>query len=275
MKKVILIIIKKIINLKWYFQRIHIKHLLINNLQNNVSKLDDILIIAPHADDELIGCNELITNKKLSLEVFYCSLLGSNYTKDNQKIREQEFRNYMSICNRNYTIAKNSTWEEELFRYIDYRRPKYIFLPSFVDWHDEHRLVNLKLLDALDQIGYEPQICWYNVSLPIPAKYVNAYSPLDKRKQRAKWLQLKQFYPSQSHMDIGRFKFIEANCNYKKYGIVEPYILMNYANWQSVMSLLLPHEKLLSDLKFTVGNIREMYLFTNQLYLTGFKCNDL
>ena len=67
----------------------------------------NILIIAPHADDEYVGCCEFIRQyrKNNTIHVFLCSFLGSNSNKENRITRENEFAESCRRLGLEYTIA--------------------------------------------------------------------------------------------------------------------------------------------------------------------------
>ncbi|WP_313027269.1 hypothetical protein [Soonwooa sp.] len=54
--------------------------------------LKNILILAPHADDEWIGCSQVISKAEEST-VYYYNFLGKNYHQENETIRQNEIRN--------------------------------------------------------------------------------------------------------------------------------------------------------------------------------------
>lgn len=253
-------------DLRWYVQRYSIRHLLKTNITLPISSIDRVIVIAPHADDELIGCYGLLTNKYITLKVFYCSLLGSNYSKTNHDRREEEFLSYMSNIGREFVIAKNDDFSEELEAIIREDQPQYIFLPAFIDWHDEHRLVNLKLYSILNRIPFDGKIGWYNVSIPIPGLYTTSLFPISRNEQNEKWDCFEKFYSSQKNLDICRFKFIEANCRFKKLGIAEKYIIMDKEIWFSAIKRLRPYEKQLSAIKKSIGDIKKMFVEAAKFY---------
>lgn len=171
---------------------------------------DRILIIAPHADDELIGCYSIISRYTDNVHVCCCSLTGSNSSVNNKNTREHEFTEFCKALKVNYSILQgrlDKSMEELLLSY----KPTVVFLPSFIDWHDEHRLVDKILEDILKKILSPPQVIWYQVSVPISIKAINSYMLLGREKQKLKWKLFGTFYQSQNHLNTRRFSFLEKH----------------------------------------------------------------
>lgn len=222
---------------------------------------EEIVIIAPHADDELIGCHQLITNYARRITVLYCGYLGSNQSESNRIIRQQEIKNYCQMQGCKLIISTPQAVGYDIKRALVERRPQYVFLPSYVDWHDEHRLVNEVFIENCGD--YKGYIAWYHVSMPIPGKFINAYSSMNKEQNNRKWDLMKQVYVSQLHMDIDRFRFVENNNN--KYE--ETYCVLASDQYSKTLNALKKMEaKRMYDLKNTLGNIRKMYELTNCIY---------
>lgn len=226
----------------------------------------NILIIAPHADDELIGCHQLINANKNNVTIFYCALLGSNSSLDNRKCRRNEFREYVKSIGCNSYIADSSKLVEDMVNCITMSSPTCIMLPSYIDWHPEHRLVNqlvFKIVSSMYDSGLT--IGWYHVSLPIPPKYINCRIAMDKTMFRVKWNAMKEYYPSQMHIDIDRFKYIERLFSSNEYAN-ETYITMPLDQWKQHIERGYVLVERINAMKSIVGNIREMYHQTASLY---------
>ena len=144
-------------------------------------------------------------------------------------------------------------------------RPSKVFVPSFIDWHPEHRQINILLSEALNEIDYSCHIGWYHVSLPIPASIVNCASLMKEDEYSNKWKAMLQCYPSQLHMDIKRFMFIEKQVSDGGYA-VETYYVQSKEEWLSSLQILCPYEERMCQLKQTLGNMFQMYNQTNDYY---------
>ena len=55
-----------------------------------------ILVVSPHADDELIGAFCILSTFNQNCEMFYCGLLG--YDAENQIIKETRCAEYIKFC---------------------------------------------------------------------------------------------------------------------------------------------------------------------------------
>lgn len=239
----------------------------ISGISSTVSDLqfddnDRVLIIAPHADDELIGCHTLITNHIEQTKIFYCQFLGSNASDKNRAARESEFCGYMqNLGTDNFVIADNDKLEIQLRDLIGQYKPTYIALPSFIDWHPEHRNINILLSEIISD-NASISILWYQISIPIPAQYVNVVYRMNNRCFLNKWSSFNAHYHSQRHMDIGRFKFIEKTCCRSS----ETYLIQNTTKWKDNVLRLRAIEPDLNSLKETLGNVGKMYRQSERYY---------
>ena len=222
-----------------------------------------ILVIAPHADDELIGCHQIISHYTNNVTVFYCSYLGSNHDESNRVIRENEIREFTKHKNVDLVTSCPSNVPRDLVDIIRALQPEIIFLPSIVDWHPEHRLVNTKLADIInvcpDTIG------WYHVSMPIPREYINAYCSMTTEQLMTKWSEMRTFYHSQLHMDLERFILVERLTG-KKETAIESYLLLSKDDFVRKVENSRFYEKELNSLKSTLGNLNFMYDKTLKIY---------
>lgn len=234
-------------------------------MENNVNIEGPILIVAPHADDELIGCHQLVSNSNVEVTIFYCGFLGGNNSKENQIVREREIRAYAESQHRNLVISTSDDIEKDIEEVIKDQQPAFVFLPSFIDWHPEHRLVNILLANVIRKMDFQCKIGWYHVSLPIPAEVVNYMSPMSEEQFLYKWGTMVQCYPSQLHMDIKRFKFIERQVK-KRYYAIETYYVQPVEKWDHSISTLKPNEYLMDEMKHTLGQIDKMYKQTMLFY---------
>lgn len=244
---------------RWYYQK---KSLNISKLSSNSFKVlpeGNILVLVPHADDELIGCHNLIKSHLNRIHIFYFSFLGHNYNEDNRSVREEEFRNYMHHIGAKYVISSPKNYSEDLSKVISKIKPSTIFLPSYIDWHPEHRLVNHALANCLKIIHLKPLIGWYHISLPIPSDHINYGIPMNSLEHNEKWEYLKKNYPSQQSMDTERFKFIETLFVDQDGKILEVFEMLNIQHWYSAISIFSKQESNLNNTKVFLGDIRKMY----------------
>ena len=159
----------------------------------------------PHADDELIGCFQLLKTIKGGV-VVNMDMPGGDDDLLHQ-IRYKEFVNHMNSLNIKYLnidIDKESALKKILLEY----KPLYIFVPSCVDWHNEHheviRILRSAICKSIDET-WMPNIAMYQVSIPIYFERVNLAVPMNRKQLNAKWNSFEEYYVSQKHLPLLRF----------------------------------------------------------------------
>lgn len=173
------------------------------------------LIVAPHADDEWIGCYSVLMNTK-SPDVFYCRFYGNDYSELNKTTRDSEILE-CAKQNRYNIIRSNINDRESSLRDVLARGYNSIFVPSPFDWHPEHR-ATFKMVYELLQLEVQlPSIYVYQISIP-QRNYQNLFvSELNFEDQKKKWLSFERIYKSQV-MPVYRYKLQErlnvANTDY-------------------------------------------------------------
>lgn len=114
----------------------------------NISKEDKILIIAPHPDDESIGCGGLISlyPSQIDIVVMTDGSRGDiNKTlKEMKIIRKQEFMNALEKVNINSYVFLDYPDGELIFHpncmsEVDIRKYTKIFVPHYSELHADHR----------------------------------------------------------------------------------------------------------------------------------------
>ncbi len=182
------------------------------NLINPITETDRILILVPHADDELISCHSLIKSNLKSAKLFFCSLTGTNSSLINKIIRNEEFDRYCKAIGIDYFIPEsNDLLFEKFAQSIAEYNPTIICLPSFIDWHKEHILMSELLYRFLSNGGNNNirGTLVYSVSFPMHYKFVNTVCPMSNKEQSKKWKLFKSIYKSQSMIPVYRFKLWE------------------------------------------------------------------
>ncbi len=233
------------------------KHKMINNVDFN---LDRILIIVPHADDELIGCHEFIRKHKKNVLLFYCGMLGINLSKQNKLIRQKEFINYCKSENILYKLHKDDIYSDIKDAIISYK-PNVIFLPSYVDWHKEHRLVN-EIVNSIfekDCLSVN-MIGWYQITVPINKDFINYSVSMSRKAQNEKWKRFRTFYNSQWHLPIRRFKYSERLCGLLLCSFsAEVFTVMEVQNWKKYLNILRT-KQVLMDIRILQNKISNLQI---------------
>ncbi|MBQ7075630.1 MAG: PIG-L family deacetylase, partial [Clostridia bacterium] len=201
---------KQIKKLQWRIQTRNINVSLTNatKIENEFS-LDSnkkILIVVPHADDELIGCYSIVKKYCKNTIVWYSGMTGDDTNEANKNTRKQEF---LKFCRKMgvESVTCNGDIKEELQRTFYKYRPEYVFAPSVIDWHQEHRKLFFSVTDVLRDT--DAQLYCYQVTVPITQKYITHYSELTKEEHKTKWQVFKDTYISQKFMSVLRMKLNE------------------------------------------------------------------
>ena len=125
------------------------------------------LIIAPHADDETLGCGGTILKLKKRKESVNCIIL-SNYNKiNNKKLYNQRLKElskikkhykfdsfYLGEFTANTLDNNNKTKIISLLKIISNIKPKRIFVPYYNDAHSDHKtvLIVVSLFKSFDTL---------------------------------------------------------------------------------------------------------------------------
>ena len=166
-----------------------------------------IIILAPHSDDEWIGCFTILKKQRDNVTVVNMDMEGGDNDALHTK-RYDEMKTAAESCG--YKLKKiegnKVNW---LSDYITNHSPEYVLVPCYYDWHDEHYEVMDVLKEALETSKIDTNVVMYQVSIPMPPSLINCYHCLDKNEHEEKWRLLDVYYPSQSFLPTLRFKLNE------------------------------------------------------------------
>jgi len=182
-------VIKKIFNFYTKLKTIYPEQL-------NIKSTDKILILAPHADDESIGCGGLLLNHANQCDVIFLTD-GRHGDKDIEPskmidIRKKEFENVMEKLNvNNYRLLgiedTKLTDNYNIFKTIDFDSYDYIFIPNHLDQHPDHKAVIKHIKKAYSEniINDKIKIAMYEVwgTLPLPNFYIDLSSMIEEKKE--------------------------------------------------------------------------------------------
>lgn len=169
------------------------------------SDLKNILILAPHADDEWIGCSQVISKAEEST-VYYYNFLGKNYHQENETIRQNEIKNVSKKTGFKLIVSTNRENHSDLKELILENNFTAIFIPFPLDWHPEHIKVNDIALEILKKIDLSVPLYFYHISVPTPESMRNCYYlPLSKKEIQTKIKIFDDCYISQKNTPIRRF----------------------------------------------------------------------
>lgn len=155
---------------------------------------DKILILAPHADDESIGCGGLLLKYPEQCKVVCLTdgrLSDPNVPMNElMRIRKEEFISAM-----NFTLIEDYQFlniqdgnllnEFDRFKEIDFESYDYIFIPNILDQHPDHKAVGIHLAKLLKSKNLKKmKICIYEVwnALALPNSFIDISDISEKKK---------------------------------------------------------------------------------------------
>ena len=262
-KKTVTYLLKTKSNIHWKRQ----KGILIERekpslkMENLINDINRIIIVVPHADDELIGSYHLINKYKRNVMLFYCGFTGNNPSQENKKIRQFEFEKFCKNEKIDYYISSSDV-ENELFQVVKKFSPSIILLPTCIDWQWEHRKCNYICLNVLNKLKIIPKIGWYQVSVPISNSYLNFTVSFSKKQQKDKWKKFSNVYRSQRNLPVFRFQMAERITGYKinKYA-AEAFSIMSKEKWSILLEFLDSDStvKILNDMQNNINNLIKIW----------------
>ncbi|MBN1621171.1 MAG: PIG-L family deacetylase [Endomicrobiales bacterium] len=149
----------------------------------------NVLVLAPHQDDESVGCGgTLIKHVKSggNAAVAFC-------TADNES-RDEESRNAMKSLGINDSVswkyginslAEQKDLPEKMINLFDEKKPEIVFIPFLLDNHYDHRAVNNALIKAGNSKKYDFLIYAYPVWFPLYPNVLSDISGVWEGKAKA------------------------------------------------------------------------------------------
>lgn len=214
-----------------------------------------VLIVAPHPDDEVIGCGGFLAMHNYK-DVLCINSSGVKYEWDLNsaeeiaEIRVNEFENVMSMIGAGKFFI-NKIWGNppmfksimknwyKIVEHFDFSEYDYIFVPHLKDCHREHRFLSSYLMPkVLKECGYKNtlKICFYEVWSPMEKPnfyldisdyykkkidYINAYESRKAASYAKRILGLNQYRGL-----IGKCEYAEAY----EMMTVEDYLQLDFDN---------------------------------------------
>ena len=162
------------------------------------------VILVPHADDEFIGCSQILSNRNEERVCAYFHMYGNNLEESNMRVRDEEIIRYVTSVGASIVDARE---EGVLTRIVS--NADSVFLPCPLDWHWQHKEVFNTLVSILDRIPESVSFYYYYITVPFPASYNLVGIPMTRKNQKEKWNAFRRFYKSQSFMPVLRFMYNE------------------------------------------------------------------
>lgn len=140
-----------------------------------IEKKDRILIVAPHPDDESIGCGGLLSKYRSQTDILVVTdgSQGSDRISPEElkKIRQSEFESEMAYLGIDrYHLLEFCDGEmmnyPDCFKEIDMKCYTKVFLPNGNDDHPDHTAVFLFAMNRLKSLDYKGDIFQYEVHGP-------------------------------------------------------------------------------------------------------------
>ncbi|HPG29498.1 MAG TPA: PIG-L family deacetylase [bacterium] len=151
-----IIALKKIRLLKRYYSNISPNPVELESISG-----DNILILVPHPDDEIIGCGGLILRMLEQKKKIF--LL---YSSNAQTIRIEELKRVNKVLGTDY-LVNSSYYRKTLKELIEKLKPEAVILPNFIDNHPEHFKISEELYFILkNRSDLEFKILMYEIWSP-------------------------------------------------------------------------------------------------------------
>lgn len=198
------------------------------------------IILMPHSDDEWIGCSQILLHSPENSIVVNMNMCGG----DDRNLHQIRRREAEAVSERfGYRFITIQDKLNELKEIISSEKPRCVFLPCYLDWHEEHIEVMRLFQEAALQCDYSGLVGMYQVSLPIPADMINCGMTMTKKQLKEKWTLLKHMYRTQSFLPVKRFMLNEyINGGITNEYAVEAYSVCSFDKWSSCFPTLLLKE---------------------------------
>lgn len=236
--------------------------------------LENCLILAPHADDEWIGCSQIIRKAK-QCSVYYFQFLGKNYNDDNKRVRHSELT---KLCKKfNIQLISSTNYEDysDLVQLLKENQYSHILLPFPIDWHNEHievnYILNNILSDALNnkltEIDYsKTKIIFYNISIPLPHLSIE-FLPINKKDLKQKRKVFYETYYSQYGTSVRRMTLQNRlSAKGTHHYAIEPYSNISIDEWKMLLPFVNEHLSELKEMAHSIDNMQRIRMLTNNIY---------
>lgn len=253
-------------NIRWFFtyKKLIVNHTNISEFIPN--KSDKIIIIAPHADDELISSYQLITKYKNNIELFYCGYTGYNDNQSIYDLRLSEFISFWKSQNVKYYISSRDV-QQSLNQKLSDFKPDYVFIPYIIDWHSEHRKISEMLLKS-DFNDFT--VVFYTISVPINNQLINYYVPMEKNDYKKKWNDFYMAYKSQKSQPVRRYKYNERINKIKDRKIYasEVFAMLTYKEFKKMATSFQKKitKKNIQNIKDSINDLCKVRVIADEIY---------
>lgn len=182
-------------------------------LEVDIENVEKVLVLAPHQDDEIIGCGGILSVlRSKNKEIHICYLTDGASGDNNPELIQTRKKEAQNVCNylnaamyeldvNNVDLNISDSQKNKLKKILG-DKFDLIFLPWILDSPPKHRLCNALIAKCLKELNWKNQelMCYQVHTHLIPNAYFD-YSAFFKEKER-----LFDFYPSQ--MKVQNYKHI-------------------------------------------------------------------
>lgn len=152
-----------------------------------IAKPATVLVIAPHSDDEVLGCGGLLSHlhqagSRLNFLIVTNGSAGNAFIdltgKELSQLRESETRaaakllgdaECMFLNEKDSAVKNTRLLRQSITHILDKVHPHMLLLPYLYDAHTDHRATTEATLEVLNDCNYSGQILMYEVWTPLPA----------------------------------------------------------------------------------------------------------
>ena len=191
-----------------------LKRFLINKIHGynlpNIAKIktweikptDRLCILAPHADDETIGCGGLLAKYGKQCDVILLTDGANGGPENIQQTRENEFIEVMKFFKVNayhFMRAQDTRLIEayDLFKKLDLSSYNYVIMPHPLDPHKDHVVPQAFFRRLKKEQKVKAKAVYYEVwgAMSTPTHYIDISDAVAQKEQAIK------IYASQSNID--------------------------------------------------------------------------
>ncbi len=202
-----------------------------------------VLILAPHIDDDVIGCGgTLAKHAEAGDEV--AAIYFADCTQERMKeaheaaqeigIGQMEFLGYPSK-----TLLKQKDAAQRLKKTLDDYRPDTVYLPSLFDRHNDHLALNHILAGLYRENRYGFSVCAYEVWTPLVPNLVMDVSSTFPKKNAALSKYRSQLIANnwvEAAVSLNRYRAIVSGCGQYAEGFMRYSMEKYFELWQDVYS---------------------------------------
>ena len=156
----------------------------------NISKNDKICVLAPHADDEVIGCGGLLAKYGKQCDVILLTDGAYGSKKDIRQIRENEFTkvmNFLKIADFSFMRAEDTRLIEaySLFAKLDLSKYNYVVMPHPFDTHKDHVVVQAFFKKLKKKKNLKAKTVYYEVwgAMSEPTNFVDISDVVEVKRK--------------------------------------------------------------------------------------------